>query len=50
LKAICSEGLTLSCEAAPVGGVKESGLEREGSRYGLDDFMELKYLCLGGMR
>ncbi len=40
----------ISTEAAPFGGVKESGLGREGSRYGLDEFMELKYLCLGGMR
>ena len=44
-----NEGI-ISSEAAPFGGVKESGLGREGSRYGLDDFMELKYLCLGGMR
>ena len=40
----------ISTEAAPFGGVKESGLGREGSRHGLDEFMELKYLCLGGMR
>ncbi|WP_228706246.1 NAD-dependent succinate-semialdehyde dehydrogenase [Marinobacter sp. LV10R520-4] len=40
----------ISTEAAPFGGIKESGLGREGSRYGLDEFMELKYLCLGGMR
>lgn len=40
----------ISTEAAPFGGVKESGLGREGSRYGLDEFMELKYPCLGGMR
>jgi succinate-semialdehyde dehydrogenase/glutarate-semialdehyde dehydrogenase len=40
----------ISTEAAPFGGVKESGLGREGSRYGLDEFLELKYLCLGGMR
>lgn len=40
----------ISTETAPFGGVKESGLGREGSRYGLDEFMELKYLCLGGMR
>jgi succinate-semialdehyde dehydrogenase/glutarate-semialdehyde dehydrogenase len=44
-----NEGI-ISTEAAPFGGVKESGLGREGSRYGLDEFMELKYLCLGGMR
>ena len=40
----------ISTEAAPFGGVKESGLGREGSRHGLDEFMELKYLCLGGVR
>ena len=39
----------ISNAAAPFGGVKESGLGREGSRYGLDDFMEIKYLCLGGI-
>ena len=37
----------ISTEVAPFGGVKESGLGREGSKYGLDDFMELKYLCIG---
>lgn len=37
----------VSNEAAPFGGVKQSGLGREGSRYGLDEFMELKYLCFG---
>lgn len=44
-----NEGI-ISTEVAPFGGVKESGLGREGSRYGLDEFMELKYLCMGGMR
>ena len=37
----------ISTEVAPFGGVKQSGLGREGSRHGLDDYMELKYLCLG---
>ncbi len=37
----------LSNEAAPFGGVKQSGLGREGSRYGLDDYMVVKYLCMG---
>ncbi|MBT0667713.1 NAD-dependent succinate-semialdehyde dehydrogenase [Novosphingobium profundi] len=37
----------ISTEVAPFGGVKQSGLGREGSHYGLDDFMELKYLCMG---
>lgn len=41
-----NEGL-ISNAAAPFGGVKESGLGREGSIYGLDDYCELKYLCLG---
>ncbi|AEG51644.1 succinic semialdehyde dehydrogenase [Sphingobium chlorophenolicum L-1] len=36
----------ISTEVAPFGGVKQSGLGREGSRYGLDDYLELKYLCL----
>jgi succinate-semialdehyde dehydrogenase/glutarate-semialdehyde dehydrogenase len=41
-----NEGL-LSSEAAPFGGIKESGYGREGSRYGLDDYMHIKYLCQG---
>ena len=39
----------ITAEAIPFGGVKESGLGREGSKYGLDDFTEIKYICLGGM-
>lgn len=39
----------LSNEAAPFGGVKQSGLGREGSRYGIEDYLEIKYLCLAGM-
>lgn len=39
----------LSNEAAPFGGVKQSGLGREGSHYGLDDYMVIKYLCMGGV-
>lgn len=39
----------LSNEAAPFGGVKQSGLGREGSYYGLDDYMVVKYLCMGGV-
>jgi len=42
-----NEGL-ISTELAPFGGIKESGLGREGSHYGLDEFTELKYTCLGG--
>ncbi|QHE75584.1 NAD-dependent succinate-semialdehyde dehydrogenase [Hydrogenophaga sp. PBL-H3] len=40
----------LAAEAAPFGGVKESGYGREGSRDGLDDYMHVKYLCQGGLR
>ncbi|MEI6000733.1 NADP-dependent succinate-semialdehyde dehydrogenase [Paraburkholderia bengalensis] len=43
-----NEGI-ISTEVAPFGGVKESGLGREGSRYGLDDYLEIKYLCFGGI-
>jgi succinate-semialdehyde dehydrogenase/glutarate-semialdehyde dehydrogenase len=39
----------ISTELAPFGGVKESGLGREGSKYGLDDYLETKYLCFGGL-
>jgi succinate-semialdehyde dehydrogenase/glutarate-semialdehyde dehydrogenase len=37
----------ISTEVAPFGGIKQSGLGREGSSHGLDDYMELKYLCMG---
>jgi len=43
-----NEGL-VSNEMAPFGGVKESGQGREGSKYGLDDYLEIKYLCMGGI-
>ncbi|MDO6462108.1 NADP-dependent succinate-semialdehyde dehydrogenase [Granulosicoccaceae sp. 1_MG-2023] len=39
----------ISNEAAPFGGVKESGLGREGSHLGIDEYLEVKYLCLGGI-
>jgi succinate-semialdehyde dehydrogenase/glutarate-semialdehyde dehydrogenase len=39
----------ISTEVAPFGGVKESGLGREGSKYGLDEYLEVKYLCLGDL-
>jgi len=39
----------ISTEVAPFGGVKESGLGREGSKYGIDDYVEIKYLCFGGI-
>ena len=43
-----NEGI-ISNAAAPFGGVKESGQGREGSRHGLDDYTEIKYLCMGGI-
>ncbi|WP_333841658.1 NAD-dependent succinate-semialdehyde dehydrogenase [Pelomicrobium sp.] len=39
----------ISNELAPFGGMKQSGLGREGSKYGIDEFVEIKYLCLGGI-
>jgi succinate-semialdehyde dehydrogenase / glutarate-semialdehyde dehydrogenase len=39
----------ISTEVAPFGGVKESGIGREGSKYGIEDFLVIKYLCLGGI-
>ena len=44
-----NEGI-ISTEIAPFGGVKESGMGREGSQYGIDDYMELKYVLMGGLR
>ena len=43
-----NEGLVSAVEA-PFGGVKESGLGREGSKYGLDEFCEVKYMCFGNI-
>src|SRR5436309_7336397 len=43
-----NEGI-ISTEIAPFGGMKESGIGREGSHYGIDEFLEVKYLCLGGI-
>ncbi|MFV3413962.1 NADP-dependent succinate-semialdehyde dehydrogenase [Pseudomonas nitroreducens] len=39
----------ISNEVAPFGGIKASGLGREGSKYGIEDYLEVKYLCLGGI-
>jgi succinate-semialdehyde dehydrogenase / glutarate-semialdehyde dehydrogenase len=39
----------ISTEVAPFGGIKESGLGREGSKYGIEEFTELKYMCVGGV-
>jgi succinate-semialdehyde dehydrogenase/glutarate-semialdehyde dehydrogenase len=43
-----NEGI-ISTEVAPFGGIKESGTGREGSRYGIDDYLEIKYLLMGGL-
>ncbi len=39
----------LSSEAAPFGGMKESGIGREGSKYGIEEYLEIKYMCVGGL-
>ena len=39
----------VSTEVAPFGGMKESGIGREGSKYGIDEWLETKYLCMGGI-
>jgi succinate-semialdehyde dehydrogenase/glutarate-semialdehyde dehydrogenase len=39
----------ISTEVAPFGGMKESGIGREGSKYGIDEWLEIKYLCMGGI-
>ena len=43
-----NEGI-ISTEVAPFGGVKQSCIGREGSKYGTEDFLEVKYLCMGGI-
>jgi succinate-semialdehyde dehydrogenase/glutarate-semialdehyde dehydrogenase len=43
-----NEGI-ISTEVAPFGGIKESGLGREGSKYGIEDYLEIKYICMGGL-
>ncbi|MBF0155516.1 MAG: NAD-dependent succinate-semialdehyde dehydrogenase, partial [Magnetococcales bacterium] len=43
-----NEGI-ISTEVAPFGGMKESGIGREGSKYGIEEFLEIKYLCMGGI-
>ena len=40
----------MSTEVAPFGGMKESGIGREGSKYGLDEYLEVKYLCMAGIQ
>jgi succinate-semialdehyde dehydrogenase/glutarate-semialdehyde dehydrogenase len=39
----------ISTEVAPFGGVKQSGIGREGSKYGMDEYLEMKYICLAGI-
>ncbi len=46
---VCVNSGLLSTEIAPFGGVKQSGLGREGSKYGIDEYLEIKYLCLAGI-
>jgi succinate-semialdehyde dehydrogenase/glutarate-semialdehyde dehydrogenase len=46
---VCVNSGILSNEVSPFGGVKQSGLGREGSKYGIDEYLELKYLCLAGL-
>lgn len=43
-----NEGI-ISTEVAPFGGIKESGIGREGSKYGIDDYLEIKYICAGSL-
>jgi succinate-semialdehyde dehydrogenase/glutarate-semialdehyde dehydrogenase len=43
-----NEGI-ISTEVAPFGGVKQSGIGREGSKYGIEEYVEIKYMCMGGM-
>ena len=46
-----NQGITRQAdsEIAPLGGMTESGIDREGSKYGIEDFLEIKYLCMGGI-
>ena len=44
-----NEGV-ISTVVAPFGGVKESGIGREGSKYGIDEYLEVKYVCMGGLK
>ena len=39
----------ISTAVAPFGGVKQSGMGREGSKYGIEDYLHTKYLCMGGL-
>jgi succinate-semialdehyde dehydrogenase/glutarate-semialdehyde dehydrogenase len=44
-----NEGL-ISTEIAPFGGVKQSGIGREGSKYGIEEYVEIKYICYGNVK
>ena len=46
---VCINDGILSTETAPFGGVKESGTGREGSKYGMDEYIEIKYITLAGI-
>jgi len=46
---VCVNDGILSTEVAPFGGVKESGIGREGSKYGIDEYIEIKYITLAGI-
>jgi len=39
----------ITTEVAPFGGVKQSGIGREGSKYGIEEYIEVKYVCMGGI-
>jgi succinate-semialdehyde dehydrogenase/glutarate-semialdehyde dehydrogenase len=39
----------ITTEVAPFGGVKQSGMGREGSKYGIEEYVEVKYVCMGGI-
>ncbi len=40
----------ISSEMIPFGGIKQSGVGREGSKYGVDEYLNMKYLCMGGLQ
>ena len=40
----------ISTDIMPFGGIKESGLGREGGHYGMEEYMEVKYICIGGLK
>ncbi len=46
---VCVNSGILSTEIAPFGGIKQSGLGREGAKYGIDEYLEIKYVMLGGI-